>query len=32
VALHGRSGMGSGLHHLARRALAGLGLSRKGKH
>src|ERR1039458_8471510 len=28
VALHGRSGMGSGIHHLARRALAGLGLRR----
>jgi hypothetical protein len=28
VALHGRSGMDSGIHHLARRALAGLGLRR----
>jgi hypothetical protein len=28
VALHGRSGVDSGIHHLARRALAGLGLRR----
>src|SRR5436190_7899963 len=27
VALHGRVGMGTGVHHLPRRAVAGLGLS-----
>jgi hypothetical protein len=32
MALHGRPGLDSGVHHLARRTLAGLGLSRKRKH